>query len=100
MAAINHCGKETKQAISINGVEDSRLPDTFNTFFSRFERTDFTQDLSRLRDSLTPCNGMVISQDQVTVLFRKTSKSKAPGPDGIGGRTLHHCAEQLSGIFT
>lgn len=33
MAAINHCDKGRNQLITVNGVDDDCLPDTFNTFF-------------------------------------------------------------------
>lgn len=100
MASINQHAIDTKQPISINGVEDIDLSNTFNRFFSRFERSDFTQDVSRLRDSLVPYSDILISQEQVNVLFKKTGTRKACGPDAICGRTLHHCADQLSEVFT
>lgn len=96
---INHCN-ETKQSININGIDNQSLPNTFNVFFSRFERSDLTPDLPRLRNSQIPQNDILISQDQVKDLFEKTNNSKAPGPDDICGSTLHHCAEQLSGVFS
>lgn len=76
MAAINQCGYEPKQLIRVNGLEDYCLPDSFNKFFLRFERSDFIDDVSRLRNSLKPRNDILISQDQVKVLFKKTKKGK------------------------
>ncbi len=100
MAAVNQYGNEPKQLISVNGVEENCLPDALNTFFLRFERSDFSSKVSRLKNSLSPQSEILISQQQVKVLFKKTKRKKASGPDFICGRTLHHCAEQLSGVFT
>ena len=100
MASINQSSNETKQAIKIDGVEDSDLPDTFNSFFLRFDKTEFSDNISRTRDSLVSQNDMVISQECVTALLKKVNIRKAAGPDAICGRTLHYCAEQLGGVFT
>lgn len=100
MATINQYGNEPKQQISLNSVQDDCLPDVFNTFFLRFETSDFMHDVSRVKNSLTPCSDIKISQEQVEVLFKKTKKRKASGPDLICGHTLHHCAGQLSGVFS
>jgi len=35
----------------------------------------------------------------VTIYFKGTNINKAQGPDGIGGRVLRHCAEQLGSVF-
>ena len=39
-------------------------------------------------------------EDHVKLLFSKVNKRKAAGPDGIKGKVLKECAEQLAGIFT
>ena len=54
MASINQCADETKQSISVNGVDDSDLPNTFNSFFSCFKRSEFSENVSMLRGSLVP----------------------------------------------
>ena len=41
----------------------------------------------------------VIDQERVFGLFKHATVNKCPGPDGICGRTLRFCAEQLSGVF-
>ncbi len=100
MASINQHGNETRTSISVNGVENSDLPNTFNSFFSRFEISDFSESISRFKKSLDPRNEIVISQECVTTLFKRVKTRKAAGPDAICGRTLHYCADQLSGVFT
>lgn len=100
MASINHCATESKQFTRVNGVDEADLPNTFNSFFSRFERSDFYDNVSQLRESLVPQNDIVISEDYVTALFQRVNIRKAAGPDAICGRTLRYCANQLSGFFT
>ena len=68
----------------------------FNSFYSRFEGSNFSEDISNLRKSLDLNTHMVISQEQVSTLFKRVNTRKAAGPDGICGRTLRHCADQLS----
>lgn len=50
--------------------------------------------------SLKPENGIAIAERKVASLFKKVNIRKAAGPDGICGRTLRHCADQLSEVFT
>ena len=100
MASINQHANETRTSISVNGVECSDLPNSFNHFFSRFESSDFSESISLCKKSLEPLNEIVISQECVTTLFKKVKIRKAAGPDAICGRTLHYCADQLSGVFT
>lgn len=99
MAAINQPTSETRQLTRMTGVDDADSPDAFNLFFSRFER-HVSDDLSKLRESLTPLNDMEISKKQVTTLFKKTKIGKAAGPDAICGHTVRYCANQLGEIFT
>ena len=43
---------------------------------------------------------MILSQAKVTILLKRVKISKAAGPDSICGRTLRHCADQLSEVFS
>ena len=52
-----------------------------------------------MKQSLLPDDSAVIDQDRVLGLFKYTGVNKCPGPDGICGRTLRLCDEQLSGVF-
>ena len=42
----------------------------------------------------------MFSEDKVRSMFRKVNERKAAGPDGIKGKILKVCAEQLCYIFT
>lgn len=45
MASINQRA-ETRKAISVNGAANFDLPDTFNSFFSCFESSDLSENIS------------------------------------------------------
>ena len=67
-----------------------------NSFFTRFETHDFSSHISDVKQSLLPEDSAVIDQERV---FKHTGVNKCPGPDGIWGRTLRSCSDQLSGVF-
>lgn len=99
MASLNQQA-ERRMPITVQGVESCDLPNAFNLFFSRFESSDFSDNISMLRNTLVPNYDLMISQEQVTSLFKKVNIRKAAGPDAVCGRTLRFCADQLSGVFT
>lgn len=99
MASLNQQA-ERRVPISVQGVESCDLPDAFNLFYSRFESSDFSDNISMLKNTLVPNNDIMIPQEQVTSLFKKVNIRKAAGPDAVSGRTLRFCADQLSGVFT
>ncbi len=41
-----------------------------------------------------------MSEDEVRRELRRVNIRKAAGPDGITGRVLRSCADQLAGLFT
>jgi len=55
--------------------------------------------ISGLKNSLSPANDIIISEDEVVKLLKGTDVRKVPGPDGTCGRTLHHCTVQLGGVL-
>ena len=75
------------------------MTNVLNAFYSCFEQHDFSFKLYQLKNSLFPVNEIIILEDEVVKLLTGTDVRKAPGPDGICGRTLHHCAVQLGGVF-
>lgn len=99
MAAINQNKDSTGKHVNLEGVKDQELPNVLNAFYSRFEQLDFSDKISELKNSLSPANAIIISEDEVVKLLKGTDVRKAPGLDGICGRTLHHCAVQLGGVL-
>lgn len=52
-----------------------------------------------LKQSFMPCATFTPQANDVMNLLKYTPINKYPGPDGICGRTLRYCAEQLSGLL-
>ena len=100
MSSINHRNSDSdRKPLNIVGISDADLPNTFNDFYSRFEKHDFSSNISLLRQSLSSDCDIVISQECVRDLLKRVNIRKAPGPDHICGRTLHYCADQLSSVL-
>ena len=59
----------------------------------------FIQRLRVVKQSLIPDNTTIIDQAIVSKLFKLVNVNKCSGPDGICGKTLKFCADQLSGVF-
>ena len=98
MAAVNNVSDRSGR-VSLSGVSDEDLPDVLNSHFTRFERHDFSSELLQLKQSLVSDKSVIIDEDRVEKCLKKTNVRKAPGPDGICGRTLKCCSQQLSGVF-
>ena len=62
--------------------------------FTRFERYDFSAEVLEL-----PERNVVNREDVVNTLLKGININKCSGPNGIGGRTLKFCADQLSGVL-
>ncbi|MGL5293142.1 MAG: hypothetical protein ACRC9V_05165, partial [Aeromonas sp.] len=79
-------------------VTDAAFLSELNDFEACFER-DNKEPATRLTPSTDHPIITVNSTDVFTALSR-TNAHKAAGPDGIPGRVLRACAEQLAGVFT
>jgi hypothetical protein len=104
MSSINKRVDFSNKPVSLEGVDDQEIPNVLNLFYARFEKHDFSEDLADVKDSLSSDSGNVfdetiLSSEIVTDIFKRLNVNKAPGPDGICGRTLRLCAEQLGGVF-
>lgn len=79
-------------------LSSASFPDELNTFYARFDAANSTPVTRPPVDS----EGAVLQIDTATVrrAFKRVNPRKAPGPDGIPGRVLRACADQLAGVFT
>ena len=86
--------KRSEQQVS----HDPTLPDTLNSFFSRFEtlRSGETVHLPRLEEQHQP---LILQLHQVSSSLRRININKATGPDRVSGRTLKTCAGVFLDIF-
>ncbi len=81
---------------------DPLLAEELNTFYGRFECNGGATLPSSASGSSRQSSDHVItvSEDEVRRELRRVNVRKAPGPDGITGRVLRSCADQLAGLFT
>ncbi len=88
-----------------NSVEvraDPLLAVELNNFYGRFEcNGNATLPYSTSASSRQSSNHVItVSEDDVRRELKRVNVRKAAGPDGITGRVLRSCADQLAGLFT
>ncbi len=83
---------------------DPLLANELNTFYGRFECNGGSAALpisasgsSRQRSDN---HVITVSEDEVWRALKRVNIRKAAGPDGITGRVLRSCADQLADLFT
>ncbi|KAK1784717.1 hypothetical protein P4O66_003396 [Electrophorus voltai] len=105
---------------------DESLANELNTFFAHFEATSSSANASSAnansanasRANASSTNGaigaangacgepnieqcpLIITESDVRRVFKRVNTRKAVGPDGIFGRVLKACADQLAPVFT
>ncbi len=83
---------------------DHLLAEELNTFYGRFEcNGGATLPISASgssRQSSDDDHVITVSEDEVRRELKRVNVRKAAGPDGITGRVLRSCADQLAGLFT
>ncbi len=89
-----------------NSVEvraDPLLAVELNNFYGRFECNSgaiLPSSVSRSSRQSSDVYAITLSEDDVRRELRRVNVRKAAGPDGITGRVLRSCADQLAGLFT
>ena len=73
------------------------LAEELNQFFARFEVGE-EEDAPTLLPADTLA--LTVSTEEVRRVLRGVNPSKAAGPDGVQGRVLRGCADQLAEVFT
>ncbi len=84
-------------------ADDRKKAEELNAFYSRFDITPSpTVDTSANPTLITPTSPttLLIQEQDVDRIFRKSNPRKAAGPDGVSPATLRHCAGELSPVFT
>ena len=77
---------------------DTSLPDELNHFYARFEASNTE---ACMRASAVPDDCVItLSVADVSKTFKQVNIHKAAGPDGLPGRVLRACADQLASVFT
>lgn len=78
--------------------DDATLPDALNQFFARFDTQ--REEAGPLFTAADGEPVLVLEQHQVRTVLKGVNVGKAAGPDGVPGRVLKACADQLTGVFT
>ncbi len=101
---LDACGRDFGNKTSAEVRADPLLADELNTFYGRFECNGSSAALpsSASGSSRQRSENRVITvtEDEVRRAFKRVNVRKAAGPDGITGRVLRTCADQLAGLFT
>ena len=80
------------------GSGDPSLPDNLNAFYARFEASNTE---ACMRAPAVPDDCVIpLSVADVSKTFKQVNIHKAVGPDGLPGRVLRACADQLASVFT
>ncbi len=83
---------------------DPLLADELNTFYGRFECNGGSTFLPiSASGSSRQCSDnhvITVLENEVRRALKRVNVRKAAGPDGITGRVLRSCADQLAGLFT
>jgi hypothetical protein len=69
-----------------------------NKFYARFDVHNFRDECESICAPLTPCE-ITVDEKDVVKCFARINPFKAAGPDGLGGRVLKSCAQQLGPVF-
>jgi hypothetical protein len=88
---------KTRQNISTNN--DLSFANELNSFYARYDTTDFSYEQEAISNSLPHGDRIILSEREVTDIFSRLNVRKAAGPDKIQGRVLKQCCCQLSYIF-
>ena len=81
-------------------LNESEKANELNRFYARFDGADFSYEQEEALQTLsTDCSPITIDQREVQRLFARMCPKKAAGPDGISGRLLKSCHEELAEAF-
>ena len=89
--------EKRKQGINYGNNED--WANELNKFYSRFDVFNFQKECDDICSSLSPSE-LSVEEEEVISCFKRINPLKAPGPDGLKGRVLKSCADQLGHVFT
>ncbi len=83
---------------------DPSLAEELNTFYGRFDcnggSAALPSSVSGSSRQRSENHVITVSEDEVRRALKGVNIRKAAGPDGITGRVLRSCADQLAGLFT
>ena len=99
MAAVNKVSAPRRSRVSLEGVGWWGIAKPHEQFLHSFRNTWFFITHFRCEAVLDAGRQCCYWPRRVLGLFKHIGVNRCPGPDGIWGRTLRSCSEQLSGVF-
>ncbi len=90
--------EQNKQSINI--TDCSKFVNDLNTFYGRFDVRDPKAGCSTVCNQTGSYEPIQLSEEEVGRCLSRIKPNKAPGPDGLRGRVLKSCAQQLRGVIT
>ena len=83
-----------------SAIGDASTAEELNSFFARFEREAAPEDITSPPPSTHSSQNLTLQEHEVRRTLRAVDPRKATGPDGVPGKVLRECADQLAGVFT
>ena len=87
-----------KSSSTTTSEGDARLAEELNHFCARFEVKGHKAATARALNWNS--SSLTVQEHEVMCTLRAVNPWKAAGPDGVTGRVLRECADQLAGVFT
>ncbi len=95
-------GLRTKSSAEVRA--DPLLAEELNTFYGCFECNGGSETLlistSGSSRQSSDDHVITVSEEELRRELKRVNVRKAAGPDGITGRVMRSCADQLAGLFT
>ena len=91
--------KGCKQTLPVHN-DFTKKANELNMFYSRFDVRDTKKECDDFCDTLVPEHVHDVCEEEVKKVFSSIKEGKSAGPDGVHGKMIKRCSEQLSGIFT
>ena len=90
---MDYKGKHSRELPS-----DTSLPDELNYFYARFvaSNTETCMRVSAVPDDCVIARSVA----DVSKTFKQVHSHQATWPDGLPGRVLQECTDQLASVFT
>ena len=85
-----------KQCVDVN----KQFVDDLNNHYARFDTCDFSEEREKECERVPLYESISLTEEEVTACLSRINPNKAPGPDGLGGRLLKECKQQLRGVIT
>ena len=94
-----------RKKCNIIGDDVFQFVENLNEFYCRFDKNDqtfsnsFVQCQEEIRKSIPSSDRIIIDAGKVRRVMESIKTNKSMGPDGLSGKLLKSCSQQLSHVF-